>query len=53
MRSKSKALKSADGVPVQVNFIPLEPVSRRHGVGVMVVMPSISETQHGNPPIIG
>jgi hypothetical protein len=50
---KSKVLENPDCVPVKVNFIPHESVSGRDWVGVMVVMPAISETQQRDPPIIG
>jgi hypothetical protein len=50
---KSKALENPDGVPVKVDFIPHQSVSSRGRVSVMVVMPPISETQQGHPPIVG
>jgi hypothetical protein len=42
--SKSELLENPNGVPVEVDFIPLQPVPGRNRVGVMVVMPPISET---------
>jgi hypothetical protein len=44
MGSKSELLENPNGVPIEVDFIPLQPVSGRNRVGVMVVMPAISET---------
>ena len=44
MGSKSELLENPNGVPVEVDFIPLQPVPGRNRVGVMVVMPPISET---------
>ena len=53
MGRKSDLFEDQNGVPVQVDFIPLQPVSGRDRVGVMVVMPPISETQQCHPPIVG
>ena len=46
MGRKSELLEKPNGVPVDVDLIPLQPVSGRDRVRVMVVMPPISETQH-------
>ena len=51
--SKSELLENPDGVPVDVNFVPLQPVSSRNRVGVMIVMPTISETDQCDPPVVG
>lgn len=51
--SKSELLEHPNGVPVEVDLIPLQPVSGRDGVGVMVVMPPVSETHQCHPPIVG
>jgi hypothetical protein len=53
MGRESELLENPNGVPVDVDFIPLQPVSGRDRVGVMVVMPPISETQQCHPPIVG
>ena len=52
MGRKSELLENPDGVPVEVDFIPLQPVPGRNRVGMMVVMPPISETQQRHPPIV-
>ena len=49
MGCKSELLKHPNGVPVEINFIPLQPVPRRNRIGVMVVMPPISETHEWQP----
>jgi len=51
--SKSELLEDPDGVPVAVDFIPLQAVSGRNRVGVMVVVLTITETHHCHPPIVG
>ena len=53
MGRKSELLENPNGVPVEVDFIPLQPVPGRNRVGMMVVMPPISETQQCHPPIVG
>jgi hypothetical protein len=37
LRHKSELLENANGVPGAMNYMPLQPVSGRDGVGVMVV----------------
>src|SRR5208282_2312602 len=49
---KAEQLESGNRVPVEINFIPFEPVSRRDGVRMMIVMPPISETDQRDQPII-
>ena len=44
MGRKSELLENPNRVPVEVDFIPLQPVARRYWIGVMVVVPPISET---------
>ena len=51
--SKSELLEHPNGVPVEIKFIPLQPVPGRNRVGVMVVMPAISEAHQRHPPIVG
>jgi hypothetical protein len=51
--SKSELLEHPNGVPIKVDLIPLQPVSGRDGVGVMVVVPPVSETHQCHPPIVG
>src|SRR5580692_5734564 len=46
-------LENPNGVPVEINFVPTQTMPSRNRVGVMVVMPPISETHHGHPPIVG
>jgi hypothetical protein len=53
MGRESDLLEKPNGVPVEIKFVPFEPVSGRNGVRVMVVMPPISETDQRDPPIIG
>src|SRR5271155_503104 len=53
MGRKSDLLEHPNGVPVEVEFVPPQPVSGRNRVGVMVVMPPISETYECHPPIVG
>ena len=52
MGNESELLENPDGIKVEVNFIPLQTVSGRNRVGVMVVMPPVSETQQRHPPIV-
>ena len=49
---KSELLENPNGVPVKVDFIPLQAMSGRNRVGMVVVVPPISETQQRDPPII-
>ena len=42
--SKSELFENANRVPIDINLIPPQPVSGRNRVGMMVVMPPISET---------
>src|SRR5271170_5843262 len=53
MGHKSELLEHPNGVPVEVEFVPPQPVSGRDRVGVMIVMPPISETYECHPPIVG
>jgi hypothetical protein len=52
MRRKSELLENPNGVPVEVDVIPPQPVPGRNWVGVMIVMPPISETDQRYPPIV-
>lgn len=53
VRNESDLLENPNRVPVKINFIPLQPVSGRDGVSVMIVVPPVSETQQRHPPIVG
>jgi hypothetical protein len=53
VKHKSELFENPNRVPVEINFIPLEPVSGRNRIGVMVVMPPNLETYQCHPPIIG
>jgi hypothetical protein len=53
MGRKPDTLEHPNRVPVEVDFIPLQPVPGRNREGVMVVVPAISETQKRHPPIVG
>ena len=50
--SKSELLENPNGVIVEVNFVPLQSVPGRNRVGVMIVMPPVSETYQRDPPIV-
>ena len=45
-------LKHPDTVPVQVDLIPFQTVSRRGWMRMMVIVPAFSECQQRNPPTI-
>jgi hypothetical protein len=51
--NQSELLEHPNGVKVEVELVPLQPVSSRNREGVMVVMPTISETDQCDPPIVG
>src|SRR5580704_4043744 len=51
--NQSELLEHPNSVKVEVELVPLQPVSSRNRVGVMVVMPTISETDQRDPPIVG
>src|SRR5277367_1837058 len=53
MGDKSDLLEHPNGVPVQVDFVPPQPVPGGNRVGVMVVMPAVSETDECYPPVVG
>src|SRR5580658_7195763 len=53
MGDESELLEHPYGVPVEVDFVPPQPVPGRNRIGVMVVMPPISETYQCHPPIVG
>lgn len=44
MGRKPKLLENPDAVPVEVDFVPLQTVPDRDGVGMMVVVPSFAES---------
>ena len=43
----------ADADPVQVELVPGQAVTRRHRVGVMVVVPPLAEGEERHPPVVG
>ena len=53
MGRESESLEDANGVPVEVDLIPRQPVPGRDRVGVMVVVPPIAETEQCHPPVVG
>ena len=51
--SKSELPEDPNGVIVDVDFVPLQPVPGGNRVGMMkVVMPPVSETYQCDPPIV-
>src|ERR1700674_2172477 len=46
-------LKHPDAIPVDVDFIPLQAMSRGNRVRVMIVVPTLSKSQDCHPPVIG
>jgi hypothetical protein len=50
--SKSELLENPNGVIVEVDFVPLQPVPSGNRVGVVIVMPPVSETYQCDPPIV-
>jgi len=52
VRHKSELLENPNGVIVEVDFVPLQSVPGRNRVGVMIVMPPVSETYQRDPPIV-
>jgi hypothetical protein len=50
---EAEALHGADGVPVEVDFVPQHAVARGNRVGVMVVVPAVAEGDEGEPPVVG
>ena len=43
--SEAKHLEHPNAVPVHVYFIPLEPMTRRSGMRMMIVVPSFTKGQ--------
>ena len=50
--SQADRSQSADAVPVQIDFIPNNPVTRRLRNGVMIVVPSLAEGKQRHPKTI-
>jgi hypothetical protein len=50
--SKSELPEDPNGVIVEVDFVPLQPMPGGNWVGVMIVMPPVSETYQCDPPIV-
>src|SRR5271154_5548075 len=49
--SEAELFEHPNGVPVEVDFVPLQAVPGRNRVGVMVVVPAVAETYQRHPPI--
>ena len=43
----------ADPNPVQVELVPGQAMTRRHRVGVMIVVPALAKGQQRHPPVVG
>src|ERR1043166_7903991 len=52
LSGKAKHLERPDPVPVHVNFIPSETVTRRCGVGMMIIVPALTEDQQCDEPVV-
>ena len=50
--SKSELPEDPNGVIVEIDFVPLQPMPGENWVGVMIVMPPVSETYQCDPPIV-
>jgi len=42
-----------DAVPVEINFVPTEPVPSRGGMGMVIVVPAFAKSEHRYPPVVG
>src|SRR5690348_16685840 len=51
--SQTEQLEHANAEVIQINFIPSESMASRDRVRVMIVVPSLAERHHCNPPVIG
>src|SRR5207244_8179783 len=49
---ESQQLQHADAPPVEVNFVPLESVTRRCRVRMMIVVPTLAKGEQGYPPTV-
>src|SRR5262249_51407840 len=49
---KSKFLQRPDAVPVDVYFVPGQPLARRRRMRMMVVVPAFPPTYQRHPPVI-
>src|SRR5262245_35470580 len=49
---ETERLHRADANPIEIKLVPLEPMAGAGGVGVMVVVPALSERQKRNPPVV-
>src|SRR5579864_7378504 len=47
---QAEELQHLDGHPGNIEFVPSQPVPRRRGMGVMVVVPAFAERQQSDPP---
>src|SRR5271155_1856863 len=51
--SQPKRLQRPDAVPVHIDLIPCNPMLRRGGMRVVIVVPAFPESQQSHPPAIG
>ena len=49
---ETEHLKHPNPVPVDINFVPLQAVTRRRWVGMMVVVPPFAECQYRDQPVV-
>ena len=50
---QAKQLQRPDAVPVEINFVPRQPVLRSSGMCVVIVVPTFAKRKQRNPPAIG
>src|SRR3954462_13172622 len=50
---QTKSLEDTDAVIIQINLIPRESMACRDGMSVVVVVPSLAESHHCYPPVVG